>query len=453
MGAGKSTIGAEVARRTERPFVDLDREIERRHGPIPAIFDERGEPEFRRIEEELLAEFLSREARSVIALGGGAVLSERSRVRLAERAYTVMIEIDAERAWERVQGSARPLAASAQEFQKLFAERASVYHEAADDVAADADGVLLACLRIRIGGAPPDGDALVADEYVLGLHSDWRERFASTHTVPPGEGAKELQVVGRLWAELDLDRSGVLVALGGGATTDVAGFVAATYLRGIAWIAVPTTLVGQVDAAIGGKTAINLAKGKNLAGAFHLPRLVAIDTAFLTTLPEAQRREGMAEVVKAGLLAGKELWAHDDEAMVRGSAAFKAAVVICDPQEQGRRAILNLGHTFAHALETGAGHGSSSHGRAVALGLTAALRLSERHFDLDPELRSTVEHVLGPEPIKADGERAWAALKRDKKAREGTVRLVLLKAYGDPIWGVELPEDEVRAALDALIAH
>jgi shikimate kinase / 3-dehydroquinate synthase len=452
MGAGKSTIGADVARLTERPFVDLDEEIERRHGPISEIFGEQGEAEFRRIEEELLAEVLSQEVPGVIALGGGAVLPERSRQRLAQRAFTVLVEVDVERAWERVHGSRRPLAVSEREFRQLFVDRARIYREAADAVAMDVDEVSLACLRVDVGRAAPSGDVLVADEQVLDLYPTWRGHFASVHVVPPGEAAKELRVVERLWDELELDRSGVLVALGGGATTDVGGFVAATYLRGVSWVAVATTLVGQVDAAIGGKTGVNLAKGKNLAGAFHLPTLVAIDTAFLQTLPEAQRREGMAEVVKTGLLAGKELWALDDEPMVRGCAAFKAAVVISDPQEQDRRAILNLGHTFAHALETGAGHGAVSHGEAVALGLTAALRLSERHYGLDPELRSEVERVLEPRPIEADRELAWAALKRDKKTREGTARLVLLKAYGDPVWGVELPEDEVRAALDALIA-
>jgi len=452
MGAGKSTIGAEVARLTERPFVDLDEEIEQRHGPIPQIFGEQGEAEFRRIEEELLEEVLSREVLSVIALGGGAVLPERSRQRLAQRAFTVLVEVDVEKAWERVHGSARPLAVSEREFRQLFADRARIYLAAADAVATDVDDVSLACLRVEVGPAAPSGDALVVDEQVLGLHPSWRGHFASVHVVPPGEAAKELRVVERLWDELRLDRSGVLVALGGGATTDVAGFVAATYLRGVPWVAVPTTLVGQVDAAIGGKTGVNLAKGKNLAGAFHLPTLVVIDTAFLQTLPDAQRREGMAEVVKTGLLAGKDLWTLDDEAMVRGCAAFKAAVVISDPQEQDRRAILNLGHTFAHALETGAGHGAVSHGEAVALGLTAALRLSERHYGLDPDLRSEVERVLEPQPVEADRELAWTALKRDKKAREGTARLVLLKAYGDPIWGVELPEDEVRTALEELIA-
>ena len=461
MGAGKSTVGAEVARLTERSLVDLDAEIERVHGSIPELF-ERGEPEFRRLEEDTLAEVLAGEP-AVVALGGGAVLSPKNRERLRARAFTVHVDVDVETAWERVRGSDRPLAQHERGFRRLYEERRPIYAAAADGVASDAEGVLLAACRISVERAalgrlgrlvPGDGEVgLVADERVLELHRpELGARLVSTHIVPAGEPAKAVAVVERLWEELSLDRSGTVVALGGGATTDAAGFTAATYLRGIAWVAVPTTLVGQVDAAIGGKTGINLRKGKNLAGAFHLPSVVIVDPDTLQTLSEAQRREGMAEVVKTGLLAGRELWTLDDEAMVRGCAAFKAAVVISDPQEQGRRAILNLGHTFAHALEAGAGYGEVGHGEAVALGLTAALRLSERHLGLDPAVREEVERVLAPKPVRADREASWAALKRDKKAKEGRAHLVLLEVPGKPAWGYELPDAEVRAALDALIA-
>src|SRR5205823_7298188 len=162
--------------------------------------------------------------------------------------------------------------------------------------------------------------------------------------------AKTVGTAERLWRELRLDRAGTLVAFGGGCTTDVAGFVAATYLRGVDWIAVPTTLVGQVEAAIGGKTAIDLPEGKNLVGAFHWPARTVIDPALLGTLPERERREGMAEVVKTGLLAGEPLWELPQPELVRRSAAFKAAVCLRDPHDRGERAMLNLGHTFAHAL-------------------------------------------------------------------------------------------------------
>ncbi len=242
---------------------------------------------------------------------------------------------------------------------------------------------------------PGDGPvALVSDPQVAGIHGmdvqlALGSRLAEMHELPPGEEAKTLAAVDRLWRELRLDRSGTLVALGGGCTTDAAGFAAATYLRGIPWVAVPTSLVAQVDAAIGGKTAIDLPQGKNLVGAFHWPARTVIDPAFLETLPEPQRLEGMAEVVKTGLLAGEPLWELPDDELVKRCAAFKAAVCLRDPQERGERAILNLGHTFAHALEAAAGYEGVTHGRAVALGLLAALRLSDRDTDV-------VEEVLRP---------------------------------------------------------
>ena len=268
-------------------------------------------------------------------------------------------------------------------------------------------------------------------------------RLTETHELLPGEEAKSLAAVDRLWQELRLDRTGTIVAFGGGCTTDAAGFVAATYLRGIAWTPVPTSLVAQVDAAIGGKTAIDLPQGKNLVGAFHWPARTIVDPALLETLPEPQRLEGMAEVVKTGLLTSRPLWELEEEAMIRACAAFKAAVCLGDPFDQGRRAILNLGHTFAHALETAAGYQGLSHGDAVALGLVAALRLSGRST-------AAVEDVLAPEPVRLDRERAWAALQRDKKAQRGELRLVLL---GDDGATVETrPAAEVRAALDQLIA-
>jgi shikimate kinase / 3-dehydroquinate synthase len=458
MGAGKTTVGREVARLAERPFVDTDEEIEKRFGPIASIFHERGEPEFRRLEEEAVREVLAGEEPAVVALGGGAVTSEATRGRLSRRAFGVWLDLDVADAWKHVRGSDRPLARDEATFRHLFSERRPLYETVADARAGDADGVLLAALAVVVGrGAlrglgrflPGEGGvALVADETVLSLHplrwdSAWAPLLA-THAVPAGEAAKTPAVVERLWRELALDRRGTIVAFGGGCTTDVAGFVAATYLRGIRWVAVPTTLVGQVDAAIGGKTGIDLAEGKNVAGAFHMPAGVVIDPDVLATLPERERRQGMAEVVKTGLLAGKPVWELRDEEMVRACAAFKAAVVLSDPRERGRRAILNLGHTFAHALETASGY-ALPHGDAVALGLLAALRLSGQPSDV-------VEEILAPEPVRVDRDAAWAALGRDKKAAGGRARLVLLRAPGEPEHGVELPDADVRAALDKLIA-
>jgi shikimate kinase/3-dehydroquinate synthase len=297
---------------------------------------------------------------------------------------------------------------------------------------------------------PGDGPvALVADPHVGGIHGAAAQvalapRLVSVHEVPQGEAAKSAETVERLWSELRLDRGGTIVALGGGSTTDAAGFVAATYLRGIAWAPVPTTLVGQVDAAIGGKTAIDLPQGKNLAGAFHWPARAVVDPATLETLPDGQRREGMAEVVKTGLLAGEPLWELPTDRLVQRCAAFKAAVCLRDPDDRGERAVLNLGHTFAHALEAAAGYEGVTHGHAVGLGLLAALRLSGRSTDV-------VEEVLSPARVRVDRDRAWAALRRDKKARGGELRLVLLGDEGPLV--EPRPDREVRSALDELIAE
>jgi shikimate kinase/3-dehydroquinate synthase len=441
MGAGKSTIGREIATLTERPFVDTDEEIEKRHGPIPDLF-ERGEPEFRRIEEVIVAEALAGPP-CVLALGGGAVLSPRTQERLRAHAFSVWIEVEAENAWRRSRGSNRPLARSEEDFLRLYESRLEVYAGAADGVGRDVQGVLLSMLRIattapNFSRLVSGGVAIVGDQNVLDLHRPPIE--GSVHAVPPGERAKTLSEAERLWNELDLDRSGTIVAFGGGSTTDLAGYVAATYLRGIDWVAVPTTLVGQVDAAIGGKTGFNLAEGKNLVGAFHFPQLVVIDPAVLETLPAEERRAGMAEVVKTGLLAGKNVWELPEIPMIRACAAFKAAVVLSDPYEtEGRRTILNLGHTFAHALEAGSGF-MVRHGDAVALGLLAALRLSGQPTDV-------VEDVLAPEPVRADSDAAWAALKRDKKG-EGV--FVLLEAPGKPVV-TTVSDEDARAALNALI--
>jgi shikimate kinase/3-dehydroquinate synthase len=442
MGSGKSKIGARVAELTGRPFFDLDAIIEERHESIPELF-RRGEAEFRRIEEETLAAVLCFPD-AVIALGGGTVLSPANRARLKNRAFTVYLDVDVEAAWARVRGSDRPLAAREEDFRKLYESRQGLYAEAADSVARDAEQVVLAGLGVIVErGAeivPKAPFALVADERVLGLHPPpWTPE--STHPLPGGEESKSFAVAQRLWEELRLGREGTIVALGGGCVTDLAGFVAATYLRGVRWAAVPTTLTAQVDAAIGGKTGINTAAGKNLAGAFHFPERVVVDPDFLVTLPEAERRAGMAEVVKTGLLAGREVWTLPEEEVIRACAAYKCAIVLADPYEtEGRRTILNLGHTFAHALEAGSGYGVP-HGEAVALGLLAALRLSGLSTD-------AVEEVLRPEPVRVDPDAAWAALKRDKKG-EGV--FVLLEEPGRPVV-TTVPDDEARRALDSLIA-
>jgi 3-dehydroquinate synthetase/shikimate kinase len=436
MGAGKTTVGKEVAARLGRPFLDVDQAIEAEHGAIWDLFAEQGESAFREIEARFVRDACSRAEPSVIAVGGGAV---ETRGLLGEPgALVVLLDVDVDTAWQRVRGSPRPLAQDEEEFRRRFEHRRPLYDEVADARAADAVGVVLAAAGIRF--APHDevhGDALVADRRVAELHG-----LDAAHVVE----AKTLAEAERAWKALTLDRASTLVAVGGGTTTDLAGFVAATYMRGIDWIAVPSTLVGQVDASIGGKVGIDLEEGKNLVGAFHWPAATVVDTSLLGTLPEEERRNGLGEVVKTGLLAGEPYWELDTEAQVRACAAYKAAVCLRDPRERGERAYLNLGHTFGHALETASGN-SIPHGRAVALGLLAALRLS----GLDEEVR-TVEEVLAPAPVSVDRELAWAVLQRDKKALAGRVRLVLLDAPGAPRLTADVPPERVRAALDALIA-
>jgi len=337
MGAGKSTMGEEVARLIGRPFRDLDREIEAAlQTSIASYFAEEGEEAFRKREAAATVAALRDPRPAVLALGGGAVTSSAVRDELKRRAVTVFLDVDAESAWERAQGEDRPLARERGAFVALYDQRRPLYVDAADATARDADDAVLAAGGIwvepgsleRLGELiPGEGPvALVSDSQVSGIHGADAQlalgpRLASTHEV----SAKSLEELARLWVHLALDRTGTVVALGGGTTTDVAGFAAATYMRGIAWAPVPTSLLAQVDAAIGGKTGVDLPEAKNLAGAFLWPVRTVIDPALLQTLPEHERRMGMAEVVKTGLLAGEPFWELPDPELDRRCAAFKAA--------------------------------------------------------------------------------------------------------------------------------
>jgi shikimate kinase/3-dehydroquinate synthase len=450
MGAGKTTLAETVAARIGRRAVDADRLLEgRAQISISAFFAQRGETEFRVAEASLARETFRQSPPAVVALGGGAVQTPEVQTALRRYAFTVLVDVDVDTAWERSQGTDRPNARDEGVFRRLYEERQPLYRGAADAVANDADGVILAAAGIhhelgaleRLGElVPGDGPvALVADSTVMGIYGPMAQtalgdRLQSEHELPAGEAAKHLHVIERLWSEFRLDRGGTVVALGGGALTDAAGLAAAMYLRGVPWVVVPTTLVGQVDAGIGGKTAIDIPQGKNLVGAFHWPAAVLIDEALLATLPERERRQGEAERIKTELLAGRPL-------DVRAAAAYKAALCLRDPHDRGDRQWLNLGHTFAHALEAAADF-DLPHGEAVALGLLAALRLSGR--DTGP-----VTDALDPQPVKVDRDRAWEALQRDKKRSGDDINLVLLGDDG-PYLEARSP-DQVRAALDTLI--
>jgi shikimate kinase / 3-dehydroquinate synthase len=459
MGAGKTTLGAEVANRIGRRLVDLDDLVESiAQRSIVELFAE-GESRFRELEARAAEESLTSPTPLVVALGGGALANERTRELLREDAVTVWLDEPLADCWERTRGSDRPLARDQAEFERLYDERRSAYAQVADATARDADDAVLAAAGVhvergaihRLGELVPGGGpaALVSDPHVAGIHGMDAQlalgpSLAQAHELPHGEEAKTLHALDRLWQALRVDRTGTIVALGGGCTTDAAGFAAATYLRGIAWTPVPTSLVAQVDAAIGGKTAIDLPQGKNLVGAFHWPVRTVIDPVLLETLSDEQRREGLAEVVKTGLLAGEPLWELPDRELVRRCAAFKSAVCLRDPHDHAERKMLNLGHTFAHALETAAGYEGLTHGRAVALGLKAALKLSSREVH-------DVDDLLHAKPVRVDRELAWQAMQRDKKAVGGELRLVLLGDHG-PEWDVPVPAVDVRHALDELIA-
>ena len=294
---------------------------------------------------------------------------------------------------------------------------------------------------------------LVADVHVAGIHGVQAQlalgdRDIALHEVPQGEAAKTPAQLERLWRALRIGRDGIVVALGGGSTSDLVGFAAATWARGVDWVPVPTTLVGQVDAAIGGKTAIDLPAGKNLVGAFHWPARVVVDPLLLETLPEAELRNGLAEVVKTGLLAGEPLWELRRVEQVRRCAAFKAAVCLADPHDRGPRAQLNLGHTFAHALEAAAGYAAAARrGRRArparrASPLRATTRASQSWNERSAARARSASTASGR------GRRSRVT-RRLRAARRGSS---CSSVPGEPRWGVEVPDADVRAALDALIA-
>lgn len=272
--------------------------------------------------------------------------------------------------------------------------------------------------------------------------------------LPAGEASKTIRHLEIIWnrlAELQFPRDGILVALGGGVVGDITGFAAATWMRGIDVVQIPTTLLAQVDASVGGKTAINLAAGKNLVGAFHQPLAVLIDTDTLATLPEREYAAGLAEIVKSALIDSQDFldWLSENTVALRNrdkevvleailrSCRLKAAIVAEDEQERGRRALLNLGHTFAHAIETALGHGTWLHGEAVAAGLVLALRLSEKVHDLDSAISHQVTQLLEAfglpvePPAGVPADQLLKLMGGDKKVQSGHWRLVTVATPGD----------------------
>jgi 3-dehydroquinate synthase len=295
----------------------------------------------------------------------------------------------------------------------------------------------------------------------------WQPHLA---VLPAGEGQKALAVASQLYdrlAELEADRRTLVIAVGGGVMGDLAGFVAATYARGLPLFMVPTTLLAMVDSSVGGKVGINHPRAKNLIGAFHQPVGVWIDTALLTTLPDREYRSGLAEVVKYGVILDADLFAYlethadairqrDPEAVrhiVARCCRLKANVVEQDEREEtGLRAVLNYGHTFAHAFEAVAGYGTWLHGEAVAAGMICASRLAGRRGLIPAELTERQQQLLArfglptaPEPWPPD--LLLAAMRRDKKALAGKLRFILPRRLGEVALFDDIPESEARAVL------
>jgi len=298
-----------------------------------------------------------------------------------------------------------------------------------------------------------------------------------TFALSPGEPAKSVQRIGQIWdflASIHLDRKGTLLAFGGGVIGDLGGFAAATYLRGINYYQIPTTLLAMVDSSIGGKTGINIEAGKNLVGAFYHPEEVLIDTTLLKTLPAREFSAGMAEVIKYGLLADETLFQKLEDldrlhpehpelpAVIRRCCEIKAQIVKEDEREnstEGGRALLNLGHTYGHAIEQVAGYGSYLHGEAIAIGLYAAAEMSERKGWIQKDDIQRIEKLLlrYDLPVRLNFELPandlLEAMKRDKKVRQGTIRFVAMKNIGETFTTHEIEPEIVAYCLNAIGAN
>lgn len=319
-------------------------------------------------------------------------------------------------------------------------------------------------------------DANVAPRFGHVAVASLREAGFDTRlvTIPAGEQAKRLTVVGQCYDQLAshrLERRSFVVALGGGVTGDLAGFVAATYLRGMAFVQVPTTLLAQVDSSVGGKVGINLPAGKNLVGAFHQPRLVVCDLDTLATLPDREFRAGLAEVIKYGIIYDEALFRRLerdlDRLLARQSAVLGAVVARCceikaevvgqDETESGLRAILNFGHTIGHAIEATTAYGRYLHGEAISVGQVAAAQLSQRLRGLPTpdvdRIRNLFQRAGLPVSARFPGARRLRlldAMRLDKKVSDGQIKFVLADRIGAVAWGQKVPEQELNAVLDEI---
>ncbi len=496
-GSGKSTVGKTLAAALNMPFLDLDAEIEAVIGQsVSQIITDQGEKAFRDTENSMLQKSVEDEEK-VIALGGGALLQVKNRKLVESSGQIILLEANLSTLVSRLMQdeNKRPLLEGELEakLSVLLAKRQE--HYASFPLRVDASQSpeqvlweiqrLIGRYHLRKMGAPYDvvvqeggvdqlgkmlkarnlsgpilviSDTNIAPYYMKRVLESLEasEYLASETIIPAGEAYKNVETVMSLWQsclEAGLDRKSTIIALGGGVVGDMAGFVAATFMRGCNWVAVPTTLLAMVDASVGGKTGFDLPDGKNLVGAFNPPRLVLADPDVLSTLPERELRSGLAEVVKHGVIADPELFDLCSQGwdtvtsrlpeVVRRGMAVKVKVIEEDPYEQGIRAALNLGHTVGHAVELVSGF-SLLHGEAVAIGVVAEARLAERLAVAGSGLSDTLERTLTelglPIEIPESFEKGKliSAMKVDKKKKSGVVRFALPVKIGEVKVGIEV---------------
>jgi 3-dehydroquinate synthetase len=528
-GSGKSAVGRRLAQRHGATFVDLDDVIERRVGrTVPAIFADEGEDAFRRYEREAVLSLGPADPdprlRRVIATGGGAAIDPRNRWLLYRGRFPVWLDASAEALGHRIGRSpnVRPLIAGRDPvvtIRELAVARERFYSPALQIGATAPVNAIVGALEHQMADGPTDSVMLLRAETAIGRveigqgiaalavsgalrrqHARRAILMAEPKTweiagaamadalaadgwpvervlLPRGENAKRLRVVEqacRELARLHVDRRETLVAIGGGALTDAAGFIAASYLRGVPIVQVPTTLVGQIDAALGGKTAVDLPEGKNLVGAFHQPVAFVADVSLLATLPPRQLRAALGEAVKMGVLGDErllELIEEDGEAMARGDrqtfesgslaevvercAWAKVEVVSADERESGPRMTLNLGHTIGHGIEAAAGYSKILHGEAVAYGLRGAFAIARALDITTPERAARVNALLdrlglGIAPPAVSMESVAEHMATDKKHALGRLSWVLPTATG-VIVRADVPADAVAAGIAAAL--
>ncbi len=533
-GSGKSAVGRRLAHRHGATFVDLDDTIEKAAGQsIPEIFAERGEAAFRALERQAVADLgppdAGRDVRTVVATGGGAVVDPRNRWVLYRGRLPVWLDVRPEVLAQRLRrspnvrplivgrdpmGAIRDLARDRDRFYSAahrlngVAELATIIERIDELVArlAGGHGPTVLLRGHSLGGSVVIGEGIAATvvaDTLRGLRARrailvsepgaWAaagEALAAALgadgwpvervLLPQGESAKRLAVVetaaGEL-ARLRAERGEPLVAVGGGALGDTAGFLAASWLRGVPYVQVPTTLVAQIDSSLGGKTGVDLKAGKNLVGAFHPPAAVVIDVACLRTLPERQRRAALGEAVKMAALGDErlfELLERDGAAIARGepgafddgavgelverTAWAKVEVVDVDEKEEAAadgRITLNLGHSLGHAVEAAGGFGELLHGEAVAHGLRAAVRIGQELGVTPVERAERIERVLttlglATEPLPYPLRTVLGALATDKKHAAGALRWVLPTADGSVV-RADVPADLVERAAASLL--